>query len=117
MMESGDSMSGRARLSSEPGTPLERRIQLLEENYASLFDEVGGLDRNIKENARKFSEGLSFEQSEREKSDKKIEENLREAVVGSFHLDNLGVLYFAIGTIAGTASVEIAKWFGQGACT
>jgi len=109
--------AARLRVSPGPGSPLDQRVTLLEQQYASLFDEVGGLVRDTKESAEKFSEALRVERAERETADKKHEERLQEAVVGHVHLDYAGVAYFVLGTIAGTASSDIARWLGAASCS
>jgi hypothetical protein len=42
--------------------------------------------------------------------DKRVEGQLVETAVGGLHLDFWGVFYFILGTIAGTASPEIAAY-------
>ena len=109
--------SGRGRVSPGPATPLDRRVRTSwNSEYASLFDEVGRLDQEVKTKAREFSEKLKVESAEREKADKRCEEQLQEAIVGQVHLDYAGVAYFVLGTIAGTASSDIARWLGAAQC-
>jgi hypothetical protein len=91
-VEAGDSFgSARARVSAGPATPLDRRVALLEENYASLFDEVGNLDQEMKKNRQELSDALNAERAVRESADTRHEEQLKEAVVGQVHLDFAGV--------------------------
>jgi hypothetical protein len=117
-VEAGDSFgSGRARVSAGPATPLDRRVALLEENYASLFDEVGNLDQEMKKNRQELSDALNAEKAARESADTRHEDQLKEAVVGQVHLDFAGVLYFLLGIIAATASSEFAVWIGAAPCS
>ena len=88
----------------------------MERQYAGLFDEVGRMGQEIKNNAGEFSEALKAESAERQKADQKNETQLRKAVVGNLHLDYAGVIYFMCGTIASSASGEIAKWLGVPPC-
>jgi hypothetical protein len=111
------SASARMRVSAGPATPLNRRVELLEQKYAELFDEVGRLDQEVKANAREISEALKAESDERQKADRRHDEQLQEAIAGHLHLDWAGVWYFVLGTIAGTASGELARWLGAAPCS
>lgn len=108
--------AARLREVAGPTTPLNQRVELLERQYAELFDEVGRMGQEIKTNVGELSGALKAESAERQKADQKNETQLREAVVGNLQLDYAGVVYFAFGTIAGTASGEIAKWLGVPPC-
>jgi hypothetical protein len=57
-----------------------------------------------------------IERAERDEANKRLKEQLAEAVVGHLDLDYAGVLYFVLGTIAATASGELAKWLGAAPC-
>jgi hypothetical protein len=59
---------------------------------------------------------LQAEASTREASDKRVEGQLRETAVGTLPFDLWGVLFFVLGTIAGTASPEIAAALGTALC-
>ncbi len=89
---------------------------MLEDSYTKLFDEVGGLENEIRRRGDELSNKLHAEVAAREASDKRIEEQLKETAVGSLHLDAWGVLFFIFGIIAGTASPEIAAVFGAVSC-
>ena len=108
--------SARMRLSPSPQMPLDQKVEFLTKQYAELFDEVGRLDQKVKQDARDSSAALQAESAKREKADKKYEEQLREAVVGHLDLDYAGVLYFVLGTIAGTASGDISRLLGAATC-
>jgi hypothetical protein len=105
----------RLRVASGPTTPLDQKVALLEQQYAELFDEVGRLDQEVKKNAREIWEALKAEIAERQRAEA-LGQQLQEAVVGHLELDIAGVLYFIIGTIAATASTEIARWLGAEPC-
>jgi hypothetical protein len=99
----------RARVTAGPPATFEQRVAMLEENYIKLFDEVGGLDNELQRRTDGLSAKLQAEASAREAGDKKVEGELRETAVGTLHFDLWGVVFFISGTIAGTASPEIAK--------
>jgi hypothetical protein len=108
--------SARARVSSGPNTPLETRVTMLEQQYASLSDEVGMLTAETKKKMDEIFEKLKAERTEREQSDKAATEQLKKAVAQSIPLGRVGIIFFMTGITAGTASLEIASIFGAGAC-
>jgi hypothetical protein len=108
---------GRARATVGPGpdTTLERRVEILEQNYESLFKEVGAIDDTLTRKAQELSDAIRTERAEREARDTRIEAQVTDAVAGGLPLDWVGVIYFFIGVIAGTASQEIAALMGGAA--
>ena len=109
-------MSARGRVSPGPQATLEQRLAMLEDGYTKLFDEVGSLGNEVKRRSDELSSKLHAEATAREAADKKIEEQLKETAVGSFHLDVWGVEFFLLGIIVGTLSQEIAAAFGAASC-
>ena len=67
------------------------KVALLEQQYAELFDEVGRLDQEVKKNAQEILEAVRAEIAERQKAEKRLREQLEEAVVGHLELDLAGV--------------------------
>jgi hypothetical protein len=108
--------SGRARVGPGPTTSLERRVEILEQGYASLFDEVGILSAEAQKKAAELTDLINIERSERQQADTRAGDQLRKAVAGGLPLGRVGAILFLAGTAAGTASPEIAALFGQGAC-
>jgi hypothetical protein len=108
--------SSRARVSPGPNTPLEQRVTMLEQQYTSLFDEVGTLTAETKKKTDEISNALDEERTERQQADKWTKDQLKRAVAEGIPLGRLGVIFFLIGITAGTASLEIASIFGAGAC-
>ncbi len=106
----------RGRVTPGPQATLEQRLVMLEDSYTKLFDEVGGLENEIRRRGDELSNKLHAEAAAREVADKRIEEQLKETAVGSLHLDVWGVLFFILGIIAGTAFPEIAAVFGAASC-
>jgi hypothetical protein len=108
--------SARARVSPGPNTPLERRVEMLQEQYAELFDEVGALANEIKKRDDELSNALKVESDERQKGDASTRAQLKRAVGQGIPLGRVGAILFFLGIIAATASPEIANLFGAGAC-
>ncbi len=112
----GDSVaSARVRQGHGPNMPLDGRIALLEQQYASLFDEVGALSAETKKGIDDLTKALGSERSERAAGDKSTKDQLKKAVAEGVPLEVLGSLFFMLGTVAGTASPEIAVLFGRAA--
>jgi hypothetical protein len=88
--DSADTASFRDRVGPGPQATLEQRVAILEDSYTKLFDEVGGLGKELRQRADELSNKLHDETSAREARDKMIEEQLRETAVGSLHLDAWG---------------------------
>lgn len=108
--------SARMRVSPGPNTPLERRVEMLQEQYALLFDEVGALANETKKRDDELSNALKAESDQRQKGDARTKDQLKRAVAQGIPLGRVGAILFFLGIIAGTASLEIAKLFGAGAC-
>ena len=109
-------MTARARVSAGPDSPLERRVAILEQEVTSLYDELGTLSAEMKKRTDELSDSLKAERSERVQADEKTKNQLRKAVAEGIPLGVVGVIFFLFGITAGTASPEIASWFGAGAC-
>lgn len=109
-------VAARARVSAGPDSPLERRVAILEQEVTNLFDELGTLNAEMKKKTDELSDSLKAEGSERAKADEKTKNQLRRAIAEGIPLGIVGVIFFLLGITAGTASPEIASWFGAGAC-
>lgn len=104
-------VSGRARGSPGPNTSLDQRVSMLEDQYSHLFDEVGSLASETKTRIQEVENSLKAESSERKRADENTREQLRQAVAAGLPLARVGVLFFVVGILAGTASPELAKLF------
>jgi hypothetical protein len=110
------SMSAELTLSVAPGTPLERRVEILEEQHAQLSKDVRTLRDETKKRDDELSNALKAESDERRKEDASTKDQLKRAVAQGIPLGRVGAIFFFFGIIAGTASLEIAHLFGAGAC-
>jgi len=109
--------SVRARVSPGPNTPLERRVVLLEQQYANLYDEVGKLGEEAKRTADEFSKALDMERAERQQADQNTKDQLKNAVAEGIPLERVGGISIATGMVAATASAELVSLFGAGPCS
>jgi hypothetical protein len=110
--------SGAARARVSPGrdASLDQRVKLLEQQYASLSDEVDTLSAETKQRTDELSKALEAERREREDSDNRAKEQLRTAIAEGIPLEFLGAVFVLFGIVADSASPEIASLFGKGAC-
>ena len=93
--------SMRGRVTPSPQATLEQRVAMLENSYTNLFDEVSSLGNEAKRRSDDLAGKLQAETTARSGADKKIEEQLKETAVGSFHLDLLGVASSYWGSLPG----------------
>jgi hypothetical protein len=114
--EEGDRASMRGRVSPSADTPLSGRVELLEQYYANLYDEVGRVQERIEKSDQRFSDELHTERAARERADSEIKQALEKATVGSLPLDYLGVVAVIVGTFLQGASKEIAHRIGELPC-
>lgn len=111
-----DIMNARGRLGPVPNASLEDRVKRLEQQYGELFDEIGKLGAETRQKLDELSNAVQAERHEREEGDRSIREQLKKAVAGGLPLARIGAICFFIGIVAASISLEIAKWFGGGAC-
>jgi hypothetical protein len=111
-----DGMSARATVSPGPNASLEDRVTILERKHVALFDEVGKLSEQTKQEISELSNALTVERSERHEADRAIKQQLKKAVAEGLPLGRLGVICFFFGIIAAGASPEMALWLGGGTC-
>jgi hypothetical protein len=105
-----DTAKARGRVLPGPDTPLDERVAILQQQYESLFDEVGALDNKLDQNKAELSKRIDNEAAARQEADARNQQQLEEATVGGLHLDWVGVTLFVLGTITGSASVELSSF-------
>jgi hypothetical protein len=76
-----------ARVSLGPQATVEQRLAMLEVSHTKLADKVGDLGKEVKSQTDELSSKLTAEAASRGAGDKRIEGQVREAAVGSLHLD------------------------------
>jgi len=94
--------AARTHVSIGPNTPLEHRMTILEQQYVSLFDEVGTLSTEMKKRTDELSNALEVERSERQRADNTTHDQLRKAVAEGIPLGSVGVILFLLGIAAGS---------------
>lgn len=113
---SAKSMIGsmRANVSHGPNTPLETRVEMLDERTANLFSEVGELERKLRAQSDEWTLRITEETTERKAGDKAFEKKLVRAVIGGIDAEWLGLILFIVGIFLASASPELCGWLGNG---
>lgn len=104
---------GRGMVLPGPDTPLERRVEMLEERTTNLFSEVGELGGKLRVQSDELTRKITEEVTERKAGHKALEEQLERAVIGGIHVEWWGVIFFFIGVILASASPELSGLLGN----
>jgi len=100
---------GRGSVLPGPNTPLERRVELLEERTKSLFSEVDILEGKLRAQSDELTLKMTEEVTKRKAEHRALEEKLETAVIGNIHVEWWGVFFFIVGIILASASPELAQ--------
>ncbi|KZY47461.1 hypothetical protein A3731_07885 [Roseovarius sp. HI0049] len=104
---------GRGMVLPRPDTPLERRVEMLEERTTSLFREVGELEGKLRAQSDELTLKITEEVTQRRAGHRAFEEQLERAVIGGIHVEWWGVSFFIAGIILASASPELAGLLGN----
>jgi hypothetical protein len=95
----------------------------LEESIASLHQaarrqaaDLLVLSNDLRTLGQKARKAFAQERSSRETADREINAKLHEAVAGDLPFDLIGVVYFLLGTVLGSTSIELAPLLFGDAC-
>lgn len=101
----------RATIRAGEGASLEKRVSVLERNVESLEREVGDLgdstDKRFSEADRKLTE----ESRANARRHSELADRMKQTMLGGVGTEVLGVWFFLVGVVMGTASPEIRDWF------
>lgn len=98
----------KVRVSPSPDTPLERRVEMLEEKTNELFVEVDEIENNLRKQSDELTLKITEEITERKAGHRAFEEQLERAFIGDIHVDWWGVIFFIAGIILASLSPELA---------
>lgn len=105
--------SGRGIVLPGPDTPLEKRVEMLEERTKNLSSEVGELGGKLRAQSDELTLKITEEVTERQAGHRAFEEQLERAVIGGIHVEWWGVIFFIAGIILASASPELACLLGN----
>ncbi len=112
---SGPAATASVRASVSPGsdTPLERRVEMLEEKTEHLFSQVGELGKRLRAQSEDLTRKITEEGTQRKEGHGAFEKMLERAVIGGIHVEWWGVFLFIAGIILASASPELAGLLGN----
>jgi hypothetical protein len=104
-------VGSKARLivSAGPGSSLDRRVAILEENLNRLRDEVDANENGIKKEVGAVRDALSREQQARDNEFRKIAAQMEELAVGGLHLELVGLTWLVFGGLGTSIPDQIAR--------
>lgn len=102
--------SARVRIGATPDAPMERRVEVLEQNYALFQAEFDASVAQAANALQGLRSALGPESSARQAEANATAAKLEEMAVGGLHLESIGVIWLAIGVIGTSVPAEIANW-------
>ena len=78
---------------------MEQRIEVLERNVDRLEHDLNARINAVSDESRLALEGLRQERDERRKGDDRTSERIREAALGDWHLQFVGLAWLILGVI------------------
>lgn len=111
----GITMGGKARLScgAGPETPIERRVAILEENLNFLQQQVNEEVSDLSGRIAGLKAQMERETGERQDEDQRTARKLEEVAVGGLHLEEVGLLWLALGVVGTSVPDELAAWLAR----
>jgi hypothetical protein len=89
----------RMQVSPSPDSTLARRVQLLEESYSHLFDEVGALGDEVRKHHSEALQQIANEQSVRERQLADTKALVETITIGSFGTELIGWIWLLTGAL------------------
>jgi hypothetical protein len=105
-------MRARATISLAPGSPLERRVDLLEKKVQSLDDRVEVVDARVEAEEKARAAAVAGEQAARERVVTELDGRIRDVEVGGLDLSLFGVFFLAVGLVLTTGTQEVCWLLG-----
>jgi hypothetical protein len=104
-------LSGKARVRLGAGAdaPLERRLEVLQQNLDRLQNEFDDEIRELSAKIGRTEEGVRKEADERKRADDSITRVIEEATIGGLNLEVVGLFWLALGVLGQGVPDEIAK--------
>jgi hypothetical protein len=92
-----------------PGSSLDQRVAILEENLNRLRDEVDANESKIKREVAAVREALSREQQARDNEVRRMAAHMEELAVGGLHLELVGLTWLVFGGLGTSIPGEVAR--------
>lgn len=110
--EANDSLSARAHTSwpIDSTAPLEQRVSTLERNLPLIQERISNFQTECDQRAQQVSDQLRFEQQDRLTLSHQLHSQVRTYATGGLHISAIGAAWVFLGTVFGTASIEISAF-------
>jgi hypothetical protein len=93
-----------------PDTPLERRVELLEQSLGLIRERLRGFQQETRGTIRELASSIALEEQQRHDSDDQIRRTLVHTATGGIDISVGGALLLLIGVTLSSASLELARW-------
>ena len=99
--------------SAGPNPTLDARIEAVENNIASMQNQITAIERELDEGLGKVRDNIRSEARTRDADDKKLREKIESSATGGIHISAIGAAWLFVGVLLSTAAPELAtfaKW-------
>lgn len=100
----------RAIIRAGPGTPLEHRVSLLEQNLDRLRDELDSKAQKLGREIDQTKQSVQHESQERRVENEKMARKIEEVAIGGLHLELIGLVWLVLGVLGTSIPDEIGTW-------
>lgn len=109
-VEANDALSVRGHKSwpIDPTAPLEQRVSALERNLPLVQERISNFQTELDRTAQALNDQLRFEQQHRLALSHELQNQLKTYGTGGLHISAIGAAWVFLGTVFGTASIEIS---------
>jgi hypothetical protein len=111
-------MSGRATLTviPAPGSPVERRLEILESEMSRLRDQITKDHTELTAQIHKVETSVTAERNDRGQAQEVLQRKVADLAVGGLHLEMVGLVWLFVGVILSTLPERVvAALWEQGA--
>lgn len=100
-------MRAQATVGLPPGSPLEKRVDVLERNVKDLDDRIEAVDGRVEAEERARAAAIAAERSARESAVSTLDGKIRDVEIGGLDLSLFGVFFLFAGMVLTTATPEV----------
>ncbi len=111
-VEANDAFSARAHTSwpIDPSASVDQRLGTLERNLPLIQERISNFQAEFDRTAQALRDQLRFEQEHRATLSHEMHAQLKTYGTGGLHISAIGAAWVFLGTVFGTASIEVSAW-------